>query len=118
MNTVLIDETTGKHAGITKMPEEIVSAGKPDSELWVSGEFPAEGVVKTGIWVGEPGKINVPYYPTDEVFTVISGRIEMTNEDGTVVSVNPGESGLIRKGWKGVWHTVEQTRKCYVTIGS
>ena len=54
-------------------------------------------------------------YPVDEVFTVLSGRIHVTNEDGSIVSVAPGQSCLLRKGWTGLFHTVEQTRKCFVT---
>lgn len=118
MNIDLIQESSSRHEGVTQFPAEIVVEGTPTAETWVTDQFPAEGVVQTGIWVGEPGKINVPYYPTDEVFTVITGKIEITNEDGSVVTVNPGESGRIRKGWKGIWNVVEKTRKCYVTIGN
>ena len=99
------------------MPAEIVLEGQPDADSWVCDEFPASGVAKAGIWVGDPGKIDIPAYPTDEVFTVLSGRVEVTNSDGSVLAFGPGDSGLLRKGWKGVWHTVEQVRKCYVSIG-
>ncbi len=115
MNAILIHEEESTHQGTREMPSEMVSEGNPKAETWVSASFPAAKTVQTGIWIGEPGKLNVPYYPHDEIFTVLSGKIEMTNEDGSKVIVGPGESGLLRKGWKGVWHTVERTRKCFTT---
>ena len=42
--------------------------------------------------------------------------IEVTNEDGSVVHVGPGQSCLLREGWTGLFHTVEATRKCFVTV--
>jgi hypothetical protein len=118
MNITRIHETNSRNAGITEFPKEITLEGKPSAETWIADEFAAVGTVQTGIWVGEPGKIDVPYYPTDEIFTVTSGKIEVTNEDGSIVTIGPGETGRIRKGWKGVWHVIEKTRKYYVTIGN
>ena len=56
-------------------------------------------------------------YPVDEVFTVLSGKIDVTNEDGSVVNVGPGQSCLLRKGWTGLFHTVEQTRNGVLQAG-
>jgi hypothetical protein len=117
MNAIAINVETGNHQGVSELPAKMVGGGNPVSESWVSSEFAVEGKVRTGIWVGQPGKIKIKSYPTNEVFTVISGKIELINEDGTVVLVHPGESGLMRKGWKGVFHIVEETRKCFVTVG-
>lgn len=116
-NAIAINEETGSHQGVNQLPDKLVAGGNPVSESWVSSEFPAEGKVKTGIWTAQAGKIKIRSYPVDEVFTVISGKIEMINDDGSSVVVRPGESGLMRKGWKGIFHIVEPTRKCFVTIG-
>ena len=55
-------------------------------------------------------------YPVDEVFTILAGEIEVSNEDGSVVHVRLGESGLLRKEWTGLFRTVESTRKCFVIV--
>lgn len=34
------------------------------------------------------------------MFTLVSGQVEITNDDGSVLVLNPGDSGFIRKGWQ------------------
>ncbi len=116
-NAIAIHEESGTPQGSTELPANIVSEGRAISESWITGEFQAEGQVRTGIWVGEPCTIDIPFYPNDEIFTVLSGAIEMTNHDGSTVMVGPGESGLVRKGWKGTFRVVGTTKKCFVDIG-
>ena len=41
----------------------------------------------------------------------------MINEDGSVVVVKAGQSGLMRKGWKGIFHVVEPSKKCFTAVG-
>ena len=81
----------------------------------MAATFTSGRSISTGIWTAEHGILKVTSYPVDEVFTVLSGKIDVTNEDGSVVHVGPGQSCLLRKGWTGLFHTVEQTRKCFVT---
>lgn len=117
LNAIAVSQETGASEGVMEMPADYIADGNPVSESWLSSEFPAEGKVRTGIWSGQPGTIKVPGYPTDEVFTVIEGRIEMTNEDGSVVILTPGKSVLMRKGWKGLFRIVEPSKKCFVSVG-
>ena len=116
-NAIAIREDSGKPQGSTELPPNIVTQGRAVSESWISSEFPAEGNVRTGIWVGEPCTIDIPYYPHDEIFTVLSGAIEMTNADGSAARIGPGQSGLVRKGWKGTFRVIGTTKKCFVDIG-
>lgn len=118
MNIIPIKEEYATHAGTAEFPKKMIIEGNPVYDTWVSAEFAAEGAVKTGIWVSEPGKIDIRGYPTDEFFTVVSGKVEVTNDDGSVVVFNPGDSGLIRKGWIGVWHSVGKVSKCFVSVGN
>ena len=115
MNALLIEETQDNFSSESVPPPEVVQAGNPRSKTWTAASFAAGRSVSTGIWTAEPGILKVRSYPVDEVFTVLSGKIEVTNEDGSVVHVGPGQSCLLRKGWTGLFHTVEQTRKCFVT---
>jgi uncharacterized cupin superfamily protein len=117
MNALLIEETEDNFAGESVPPAKGVEPGNPRSQTWTAARFTAGRSVSTGIWTAEPGILKVRSYPVDEVFTVVSGKIDVTNEDGKVVHVGPGQSCLLRKGWSGLFHTVEQTRKCFVTAG-
>ena len=116
MNAALIEETDENFLRESIPPAEMVAEGDPRSKTWVAKNFESGGSVSTGIWTSEPGTLKVTSYPVDEVFTVLSGKIEATNEDGSVVHVGPGQSCLLRKGWSGLFRTVERTRKCFVTV--
>ena len=116
MNALLLEQTTDNFSGEYVPPSKLVEAGDPRSKTWTAASFTSGRSVSTGIWSAEPGILKVRSYPVDEVFTVISGKIEVTNEDGSVVHVGPGQSCLLRKGWTGLFHTVEQTSKCFVTV--
>ena len=117
MNALLIEETEDNFSGETVPSPKVVEAGNPISRTWTAASITTGRSVSTGIWASEPGILKVRNYPVDEVFTVLSGRIDVTNEDGSVISVGPGQSCLLRKGWTGLFHTVEPTRKCFVTAG-
>ena len=116
MNAMLVEDTQENFFRESVPPAEIVEEGDPRSKTWVAANFSAGGSVSTGIWSAEPGTLKVASYPVDEVFTVLSGKIEVTNEDGSVIHVGPGQSCLLRKGWTGLFRTVEQTKKCFVTV--
>ncbi len=117
MNAILVEKTEDNFAREFVPPAEQVAAGDPRSKTWVAASFSAGGSVSTGIWSADPGILKVSSYPVDEVFTVMTGKIEVTNEDGSVIHVGPGQSCLLRKGWSGLFHTVEHTTKCFVTAG-
>jgi len=118
MNAVLIEETEENFARESIPPAELIADGDPRSKTWVAESFTSGSSVSTGIWTSEAGTLIVKSYPVDEVFTVLSGKIEVSNEDGSVVHVEPGQSCLLRKGWSGLFRTAEPTRKCFITIDS
>ena len=117
MNAIPVEQTQDNFTEEFVPPPELVAAGDPRSKTWTTASFAARGSISTGIWSADPGVLKVRSYPVDEVFTVLAGKIEVTNEDGSVVHVGPGQSCLLRKGWSGLFHTVEQTTKCFVTAG-
>ena len=116
MNIILIRQEDSKHAGRTEIPEKFVTEGKPSYDTWLTEEFEANGNVRTGLWTGEPGAMTIRNYPSDEVFTIIYGKCEITNEDGSVVVLNAGKSALIRKGWSGKWRNVDKSCKCFMSV--
>ena len=116
MNAVLIEQTEDNFLRESIPPAKVVADGDPRSKTWMAETFNSGGSVSTGIWTAEVGTLIVSSYPVDEVFTVLSGKIEVVNEDESVVHVGVGQSCLLRKGWSGLFRTVEPTRKCFVTI--
>jgi uncharacterized protein len=115
MNAILVAETEENFTGETVPPSKTVADGNPTSRTWTAAKFESGNSISTGIWSAEPGILKIKSYPVDEVFTVISGRIDVTNDDGTVLVVGAGVSCLLPKGWSGLFHIVEPTRKCFVT---
>ncbi len=115
MNAMLIEATDENFQGETTPHPKGVESGHPVIKTWTAASFTSGDSVSTGIWACEPGCLKIKRYPVDEVFTVLTGKIEVTNEDGTVVLVEPGKSCLLRKGWSGLFNVLEPTQKVFIT---
>lgn len=65
-----------------------------------------------GVWTCTPGTMKLTDYPFNEMATIISGRIEITDEDsGSTQVFGPGDGLAIRKGFRGTWHMPERVHK-------
>ncbi len=114
MNAILLDLTPDE--GMTRTPDPaIVKSGDGSSTLW-NGVDLGDGTLMCGQWVGQPGELIVRPRAHHEMFTVVSGMIELETEDGTLTKIGPGQAGFIPKGWSGIWRTVEETRKTYMLL--
>ncbi|GEO86842.1 MULTISPECIES: cupin domain-containing protein [Alphaproteobacteria] len=115
-NPKLVDHTTLEYKGKSDVPDAVRLSGNPSSESWSCEPLPGGKSVRYGLWMGEPGAIALAAYPNDEFFTVIDGRVQLENRDGSILDVRSGETCLIRRNWAGVWRTVEKTHKVFVVI--
>jgi uncharacterized protein len=79
-------------------------------DLWAS----PDGRISLGIWECTPGRFTADRSTSTEFCHFLSGRVEMTHEDGTRQVFGSGDAITLPQGWKGVWHVVEQVRKIYV----
>ncbi len=70
------------------------------------------GRFKSGFWASEPGRAEV-HYLKDELCVLLEGTVRLTDEAGRVETYRGGDTFLIPNGFKGVWETVEPTRKFY-----
>lgn len=113
MRAQLIEASDATFVEETIFPPEIVEAGDPRAKSWLTATLDAPAV-KVGVWSGAPGVLRVPAYPYDEMFVVTTGHIELVETDGSSVHVRPGQACLLRKGWQGLWRTVEPTTKHYM----
>lgn len=117
MNVIPIQQDGATHTGPTELPEKIIVDGNPVYETWTSAEAAVNGTMSLGTWIGEPGTINMRGYPADEMFTLVFGQVEITNEHGSVLVLNPGDSAFMRKGWRGRWRNVERSCKLFASVG-
>lgn len=116
MQAVLVDmdDTTG----VQRSPDPaIVRGGDPSSILWNRVDI-GEGALLCGQWVGQPGELTVRPRAHHEMFTVVSGLIELETTDGSIMRIGPGQAGFIPKGWSGIWRNIEKTQKTYMLLQS
>ena len=73
----------------------------------------ADDSVLCGIWESAPCKEEIESYPANEMMTVISGSLTVTNEDGEAETFTSGDSLFIPKGSKITWHITEALKKYY-----
>jgi uncharacterized cupin superfamily protein len=92
-------------------PPERILSGTPVFRTW-DIEQTGKGIY-AGIWESTPGKWAIDYEEW-EYFHMLSGISVVTEEGGRSVRLGPGDSYILRPGFKGSWEVVETTRKEYV----
>ncbi len=102
-----------------RYPAEMVPSGQPN----FNGEFlegtafrTADGKASVRLWESGPGVLVTKGYPYDEYCLVLSGRLEITELDGTRASYGPGDTFVIPKGWQGKWNMRTRFRKQYIAL--
>ncbi|WP_099866226.1 cupin domain-containing protein [Pararhizobium haloflavum] len=68
-----------------------------------------------GLWRATPGKWMIAYDEW-EYFHVLEGRSVVTPDGGDPVELGPGDSYVLRPGFKGTWEVIETTLKEYVIL--
>jgi uncharacterized protein len=66
-----------------------------------------------GIWQSTPGKWKVNYVEW-EYIRILTGVSVLTDANGKAVTLQRGDSRIIRPGFKGTWEVLETTVKEYV----
>ena len=69
---------------------------------------------QSGVWECTPGAFAARRDGYREVFTVVSGRGVLRDEDGTETVLVPGVAVATPEGWVGEWDIAETIRKVYV----
>ena len=59
-----------------------------------------------GVWQCTPGKFEYTY-PGDEICTLLAGRIQVTDENGTMHEYGAGDIFYTRKGEVATWEILE-----------
>ena len=67
-----------------------------------------------GVWECAPCIEEFDDYPDNEMMTVISGSVTLTNENGDSETFTSGDTFFIAKGAKIRWEITEKLRKFYM----
>lgn len=97
-------------AETARPPPGRLVAGDPVFTTWNLEE--RDGLF-CGIWQSTPGKWRV-VYDEWEYCRILSGRSVVTDENGAEIALGPGDSLILRPGFRGTWEVLETTRKDYV----
>ena len=76
-----------------------------------------ETVARIGVWEADVSKTRLIDYPFTEYVLMISGRLVITNDDGTELEFKAGDTFVMPKGWTGIWDIRERMKKQMVQIG-
>lgn len=89
------------------------------SNGWSEAEYRAQ-LVDTrsvaGFWEGEPGWVAFDSWPYNEVCVIVSGRVAIEDSDGILLEFGTGDAFTVPAGFRGVWHTLEPTKKIFVGV--
>jgi uncharacterized cupin superfamily protein len=70
--------------------------------------------VLAGVWECAPCKEVFAAYPVNEMMSILSGSVTLTNtEDGSVATFVAGDTFFVAKGTPCVWEITETLRKYY-----
>ena len=96
-------------------PERLIR-GNPMRETWnlVTDDLSA-GQVYCGVWRCEPGHWRIAMGPTErELFTVLSGRCRVHDDQGHFEEAAAGEGIYIPPGFQGAFEVLETLTKTYM----
>lgn len=89
-------------------------SGNPLRTTW--NHYENNGV-SAGVWACEVGAWRIAFADeTDEFFHVLSGRIRITDDQGTAREFGAGEACVIPGGFTGLFEVLEPVRKHYVFV--
>ncbi len=73
----------------------------------------ADGKFVTGFWrrVPEEGRMGLDDY--HEIALILEGEVEVTEDDGTVHRVGPGDLLITPRGTKATWHSLSPVKKAW-----
>lgn len=74
-----------------------------------------DGSVAAGVWECSPCRVDIESYPINEMMTIISGSLTITNAEGVEETFGPGEVVFASKGSRMTWHITERLRKYFMT---
>lgn len=72
--------------------------------------------VEGGYWTGSAGNISFESWPYRELCVILRGRVAIEDSTGQIREFGAGESFVIPQGFRGTWHTLEDTEKVFMGV--
>lgn len=110
MSDFLRLSTTAANARADRPAPDRLISGDPRFTSW---NLEDRDGLYCGIWESTPGKWRISYDEW-EYCRILCGRSVITDENGAEHKVGPGDSFILRPGFRGTWEVIETTRKDYV----
>ena len=114
-NTFKIDPNADGEKKPSRLAPKASFTTDATDEATMSFYAAEDGSVSSGVWECPPCKFEVPSYPVNEMMTIVSGALTITNADGVVETFGPGEVVFAAKGSKMTWEITERLVKYYMT---
>ncbi len=115
MSTKIIDFKNAVEGVSPAFPAERVLGGAPEQNLFNQFQDPSKQML-SGTWDCTEGKWQADYSAKSEFCHILSGKVVLTDEDGTVATFGAGDSFVIPMGFAGTWEVLEKVRKLYVIV--
>jgi len=110
MQTIVkLSATQGMEPSTDDLDGWIKTAGSPAMKTWVL-HTSADGNMLSGIWECTKGSYHATYSAYEYV-VLIAGRITITPDGGTPVTVKAGDAFVVEHDFKGTWTIEEDVRK-------
>jgi len=106
------DPKTGFQPSDLVPPELFTTTDK--TELIHESYNNSETGISSGVWKCAPCREEIEAYPVDEMMTVISGSVTLTNADGSSDTFTAGDTFFIAKGTKCIWEITKTLHKFYM----
>lgn len=72
--------------------------------------------VEAGVWSSDVSKWEIERWGVEEIFIIQEGRIKLTDSEGTVTELGPGDAFYCNQEWSGTWETLEDMKKFYIIL--
>ena len=101
--------TAGREPATADLDGWVVTEGTPSMKTWAL-HTSAAGDMLSGIWECTKGSYHATYTAYEYV-VLIAGRITITPDGGTPVTVQAGDAFVVEPTFKGIWKIEEDVRK-------
>ncbi|MEE6169917.1 MULTISPECIES: cupin domain-containing protein [unclassified Mycolicibacterium] len=70
--------------------------------------------IRSGVWEAQPGLSRWEFIDRGEIIHVLEGRMIVTQDGGSPVTLEAGSAAFFPIGWTGTWEIQERIRKFFV----
>ncbi len=106
-----LGETTGTAPDTSDLDGWVKTAGKPSMKTWAL-HTSSDGSMLAGIWECTVGSYHATYTAYEFVY-LLEGRITITPDGGTPVTMKAGDAFVVEADFKGTWKIEENVRKYF-----